>query len=99
MKQHHYKVTVERVLDAEGNAVNEEPLIFDMPSREKISDILAHFEENPQDFDKETIIRFVVGLRLVGEVLLENRKHPFFSQLEPHFREIMHTVKGKKKQE
>ncbi|MBR1375754.1 MAG: DUF3861 domain-containing protein [Cardiobacteriaceae bacterium] len=98
MKQHHYRVTVERVLDADGNAVEEEALIFDMPSREKISDILAHYQEKPQDFEQETAVRFVVGLRLLGEVLLENRKHPFFSQLEPHFREIMHTVKSKKPQ-
>ncbi|MBR5941687.1 MAG: DUF3861 family protein [Neisseriaceae bacterium] len=53
-------------------------------------------KKNPHDFNQETATRFVIGLKLLGEVLLENRQHSFFSQFEPHFREIMHIVKGKK---
>ena len=38
---------------------------------------------------------FAVGLKLMGEVMLENKEHPLFAELKPHFMEIMKAVKWK----
>ena len=40
--------------------------------------------------------RFAVGLKLMGEVMLENKEHPLFAELKPHFMEMMKVIKGKK---
>ncbi|MBP3220912.1 MAG: DUF3861 family protein [Neisseriaceae bacterium] len=94
MKQHQYKITVQHISDKDGNSVNEPPLICDMPTHDNLADILAKTDTNI--VSGNDALRLALGLKLLGELILENKNQAFFKELSPHFGEIMKIVKGKK---
>ena len=95
MKQHRFRITVEHTADSDGNPVQREPLCFDAPNHDDILRIVEITAQR-EGFTPEMAQRFAVGLKLMGEVMLENRSHPLFVQLKPHFMEMMKIIKGKK---
>lgn len=96
MKQHQYRVTVEYLAGHEGNAVQQAPLQFDAPNHDDIFKII-HLVQEKRNLTPEQAMRFVTGLKLMTEVIMEERKHPFFADLNPIVAELMAVVKGKKK--
>ena len=94
MKQHHYTITVQHITDKDGNSVNEPPLICDMPTHDNLADILAKTDTNI--VSGNDALRLALGLKLLGELILENKNQAFFNDLAVHFGEIMKIVKGRK---
>ncbi len=94
MKQHQYRIIVEHLTDEQGNTVQADPLQFNAPNHDNIFQIIEKIQQR-DGFTPEMAQRFAVGLKLMGEVMLENRKHPLFEQLRPHFLEMMKIIKGK----
>ena len=64
MKKHQYKVTVDYVADAAGNAKNQ-TLQFDAPNHDDIFNIVEMTQQR-EGFTPEMAQRFVVGLKLMG---------------------------------
>ncbi|MBQ6657215.1 MAG: DUF3861 domain-containing protein [Ottowia sp.] len=94
MKHHRYRITVEHLADKEGAPAQEAPIVFEAPSHDDIAQTVQRAQQG-QGLDEVTAQRMTVGLKLLGEVILENRSNAFFDALGTHFREIMKTVKGK----
>lgn len=92
MKQHQYRVTLEYLADQNGNAVDAEPLVFDAPNHDEIFTLIDKVRERT-GLPETQAQRFVVGLKLMGEVMLENKDDAFFIRLMPTFRELMQEVK------
>ena len=92
MKRHHYKVTLEHLADPEGNVPGVEPMQFEVMNHD---DIFAMVEKlaGSGRFDGDTSRALVVGLKLFGEVMLENKQDPLFANLRPHFAEFMRELK------
>ena len=97
MKQHRYRVTLEYLADADGNPQQREPLVFEAHSHDEIFDIVE-LVRSRRLLDARTTAAFVVGQKLFGEVVLENRSNPLFSEFWPHFLSFMKTLKGSVKQ-
>ncbi|WP_032092222.1 MULTISPECIES: DUF3861 domain-containing protein [Pasteurellaceae] len=97
MKQHQYRINVQYLSDHEGQPVNQD-ITFEAPNHDNLFNIIAMTEQR-EGFTPEMAQRFVVGLKLLGEVMLENRDNPLFRQLRPHFMEMMKVIKGKNKTE
>ena len=95
MKQHQFRITVEHTAAADGNPVNQAPLQFSAPNHDNILQIVEATAKR-EGFTPETAARFPVGLKLMGEVMLENKENPLFAELKPHFMEIMKIIKNKK---
>ena len=95
MKQHQFRLTLEHLADQDGQPVVDEPLVFQAPNHDNIFDIVKMTEQR-EGFTPEMAQRFAVGLKLMGEVMLENKEHPLFAELRPHFMEMMKVIKGKK---
>ncbi|MDO5639960.1 MAG: DUF3861 domain-containing protein [Neisseria sp.] len=95
MKKHQYRVTLEYLADADGNAVEQAPLVFDAPNHDNIFEIIE-MTERREGMTPEMAQRFAVGLKLMGEVMLENKDNPLFAQLRPYMFEMMQVIKGKK---
>ena len=87
MKKHAYKVTVESLA---ASGVEEAPgqLSFIAPCHE---DILALAARVGADNDKK--LRLLVGLKLLGEVLLEDKENPLYGEFLPHFGNFMRALK------
>lgn len=84
MKQHRYRVTLEYISDADGNPVNETPLVFEVGNHDEIIGIVELVRDRKL-FDAQTTAAFVVGQKLFGEVILENRTNPLFTEFWPQF--------------
>ena len=95
MKQHQFRLTLEHLADQDGQPVADEPLVFQAPNHDNIFDIVKLTEQR-EGFTPEMAQRFAVGLKLMGEVMLENKDNPLFAELKPHFMEMMKVIKGKK---
>lgn len=94
MKNHHYRITVEHLSTPDGQAVDVPgTLQFECGAHD---DILALVQRSRQrgDFDADTAAAFTVGLKLLGEVILKNRKHPLFEELGPQFGLFMKRLKS-----
>ncbi|NOL48560.1 DUF3861 domain-containing protein [Pelistega europaea] len=93
MKKHQYAVTVDYIADAEGNEVNQ-TLRFNAPNHDNIFRIIELTQQR-EGFTPEMAQRFAVGLKLMSEVMLENKDNPLFQQLRPFMMEMMKVIKGK----
>lgn len=92
MKQHQYRVTVEYLADADGQPVDVAPLSFAAPNHDDIFALVAKMRERSA-LGADDAARFVVGLKLMSEAMLENKDDPLFVALKPHFGEFMKTLK------
>jgi hypothetical protein len=93
MKQHQYQITVKHVADAQGNpSAYTEELQFNAYNHDDIFKVLG-FIQNSEILDDESAKAFAVGLKLFGEVMLENKELPLFKEFMPQFVEFMKALK------
>lgn len=92
MKQHRYAITVEHLTDANGGPSSHEPLRFEVGNHDDIIAIVERMRRR-SDLTPDTATALAVGIKLFGEVILENRKHPLFSDMWPAFAEFMKKLK------
>lgn len=93
MKQHRYRITVEYIADPDGHPQQREPLVFEAGSHDEILGIVE-LARKSRLMDEQTMAPFVVGQKLFGEVVMENRGNPLFADFWPHFLEFMKKFKG-----
>jgi hypothetical protein len=93
MKQHRYRVTLEYLADADGNPQQREPLVFEAASHDEIFGIVDRVRHR-ELFDAQTTASFIVGQKLFGGVMLENRSNPLFTEFWPHFMDFMKKLKS-----
>ena len=93
MKQHEYEVTVKHIADAQGNpSTYTEALQFKAYNHDDIFKVLAYVQKT-ELVDDESAKAFAVGLKLVGDVLLENKDVPLFKEFMPQFVQFMKALK------
>lgn len=93
MKQHRYRVTLEHLADANGGpSAYDAPLRFEVGNHDDVFAIVERMRRRP-DLAPESATALAVGLKLFGEVMLEQRGHPLFAGFAPHFRDFMKTLK------
>jgi hypothetical protein len=93
MKQHEYEITVKHIADAQGNpSTYTDALQFKAYNHDDIFKVLG-FVQNSQILDEESAKAFAVGLKLFGEVMLENKEIPLFKDFMPQFVQFMKALK------
>lgn len=93
----HYKMTIEelRIKGSSECTVFEHEFISHENLLEKIE-----FAKNSQLLESEDdLIEMIIGIRLLGEVMLKNRKAPLFAELLPAFKSFMKNLKQLAKDE
>ncbi len=89
MRKHKFKVTLEHLEeDSNDFPIEGAPLVF---VAENHDDIIALAARTGAVGDKERA--FLVGLKLLGEVLLEDRINPLYRDFMPHFGAFMKRIK------
>lgn len=89
-KQNYYRVTVEQITTEDES--NPKALQFELEDREDmfaLVDTLKHRSE----LDEQVATRVGVALRLLGPVMVQNKKHPLFDEFMPHFKNFMINLK------
>lgn len=95
MKQHRYRITVEHLTDENGApSAHAEPLQFEIGNHDDILSIIERMRGRGE-FDAATAAAFGLGLKLFGEVMLENRQNSLFEPLRVPFSQFMKGLKNR----
>ncbi|MCK8047385.1 DUF3861 domain-containing protein [Shewanella sp. 1CM18E] len=92
MKGHLYKVTLEHLEDAKGQTIDDSSLAFETRNHDDIFKIVEMIKVK-MDLEEADAIAFAVGLKLFGEVMLNNRDVELFKQFKPHMTDFMKQLK------
>lgn len=93
MREHRYRITLEHLATASEGQTQHAPLQFDAGNHDDIFGIIDKIRSKHQ-FDADTSAALALGLKLFGEVMLKNRKHPLFEDIQPPLREFIGKLKA-----
>lgn len=88
--RHQYRVTLEKLDEQQQTS---QALSFETENHDDIFNILNKVD-GKFGFSDEQTKSFIIGLKLFGEVIMQERKHPLFEELAPQFRQFMHKLKS-----
>ncbi|RUS67506.1 hypothetical protein CUZ56_01453 [Saezia sanguinis] len=92
-KKYQFKITVEPVVSSEGRESTSQPLSFQVGNHDDILQIVQRMRQGTH-FDENTATAFAVGLKLLTEVVLENKDDPLFAELKPAITAFMPKLKA-----
>ncbi|WP_144212949.1 DUF3861 domain-containing protein [Shewanella donghaensis] len=89
-KDKSYRITIEEVnVDQE----TARTLEFDYQDREDLFDVVEKLKQG-SGLEESIATKVGVALRLLGPVMMQNRKHSLFADFMPHFKHFMQHLKG-----
>ncbi len=89
MNKHKYRITVEP-MEAKAKSA---PLSFEVDSHDDILMVIDQIRQR-QDIAPGAAEAFGLGLKLFGNVLLQQKSSPLFAPLFPYFHEFIQRLKG-----
>ncbi|WEM40890.1 DUF3861 domain-containing protein [Photobacterium sp. DA100] len=89
---HNYRITIEHT-----NTDNAETIQFEIQDREDMFAIVDAIKQG-SGLNSNDSTRLGVALRLLGPMMMKDRKHPLFADFFPHFKTFMQNLKGKLKE-
>ena len=95
-KKYRYQITVKSLDSVEGGGRSDAPVTFNVENHDNIFAVIRRTKKR-LDFEPEAATSFAVGLKLMTEVLLENRSNELFAELKPAMVEFMKKLKNQLK--
>ena len=92
MNSYRYRITVEMLTGAKGEAVEGRSLTFEAANHEDILAIVERMRTR-LPFDENTSASLGVGLKLFSEVALVHRTDPMFASIRPALSEFIGSLK------
>lgn len=92
MKGHRYRLTLEYLADARGNAQLRPPLEVEFSNHDDLYDIVERIKAKGL-FDPGEATTFAIGLKMFREVMLRHRGSEVFRELDPHMSAFMKALK------
>ncbi|KXI24472.1 DUF3861 domain-containing protein [Photobacterium sanguinicancri] len=89
-KDNVYRITIEEISADQAAA---KTLQFTYQDREDVFNVVEKLKQG-SGLDENVATKVGVALRLLGPVMMQNRKHPLFSDFMPHFKQFMHHLKS-----
>ena len=93
MKQHRYRITLEHLATARGEPGTHAPVSFEARNHDDLFEIIARMQSKGLLAEPDQAACLALGLKLLGEVSLENRDDPLFAELRGPLREFIMKVK------
>jgi len=92
MNSYRYRITLEKLADAKGEAVHGQSLSFYAANHDDILEIVSKLQAK-LPFDAGTAASLGVGLKLFSEVALVHRNNPLFAEVRPALSEFIQQLK------
>ena len=92
MKQHRYRVTLEHLSEPTDAPSTHKTLQFEVGNHDDIFAVVERLRGRG-DFGHDAAAALAVGLKLFGQVMLEEQTNPLFSTFKPHFLQFMRKLK------
>ncbi|GLS91184.1 hypothetical protein GCM10007916_22530 [Psychromonas marina] len=87
--ENNYRVTIEQVNASD----NGKTLQFEFEDREDLFNVVENLKKG-SGLEAPIATRVAVALRLLGPVMMKNRKHALFIDFMPHFKVFMQHLKN-----
>jgi hypothetical protein len=94
-KAYQYKLTLEGLTTPEGNPMSNQAVELNFTNHDDLYRILEMSKGKNLFEDLQDSVQFTIGLKLLTEVMLNNRKNPLFDELSPAIGEFMKKLKNK----
>jgi len=92
MREHRYRITLEHLATTSEGQPQHAPLQFETGNHDDIFSIIAR-SRSKGHFDEDTSAALALGLKLFSEVMLKQRKHPLFADIQQPLREFIGKLK------
>jgi hypothetical protein len=92
MNSYRYRITVEKLADAKGEAVHGQSLSFYAANHDDILEIVSKLQAK-LPFDAGTAASLGVGLKVFSEVALVHRNNPLFAEVRPALSAFIQQLK------
>ncbi|CDT91963.1 conserved hypothetical protein [Vibrio coralliirubri] len=89
-KHNNYRITIEEVSVKEDREL--QTMQFEIEDRENMFAIVEKIKQD-SGLDEQSAARLGVSIRLLGPLMMQDRKHPLFVNFMPHFRDFMQNLK------
>ncbi|PMO55693.1 DUF3861 domain-containing protein [Vibrio splendidus] len=89
-KHNNYRITIEEVSVKEDREL--QTMQFEIEDRENMFAIVEKIKQD-SGLDEQSAARLGVSSRLLGPMMMQDRKHPLFVDFMPHFRNFMQNLK------
>lgn len=86
-----YRISVTETNPEQNNQL-QEVMLFDAVIHDNLAELLPRVTDR-LELSADKSQAFLLGLKLLGEVIMTERSHPLMRDLAPHFRAIMQVVK------
>lgn len=91
-KDKQYRITIEELGVEESRTLE-----FEHQDREDLFKIVESLKKG-SGLEPENATKVAVALRLLGPIMMKDRKHPLFVDFMPHFKNFMQNLKSTVKQ-
>ncbi len=91
-REKQYRIIIEEVEVETPNRLE-----FEFQDREDLFKIVDSVKQG-SSLEPTDATRLAVALRLLGPIMMKDRKHPLFVDFMPHFKSFMHNLKSTVKQ-
>ncbi|MEZ8384556.1 DUF3861 domain-containing protein [Vibrio splendidus] len=89
-KHNNYRITIEEVSVKEDREL--QTMQFEIEDRENMFAIVEKIKQD-SGLDEQSAALLGVSIRLLGPMMMQDRKHPLFVDFMPHFRNFMQNLK------
>ncbi|WP_261817945.1 DUF3861 domain-containing protein [Vibrio gallicus] len=89
-KGHTYRVVIEEIGNEDLNSAQS--LEFEFQDREDLFNAVQNIRKG-SGLESDKATRVAVALRLLGPIMMADRKHPLFIDFMPHFKTFMQNLK------
>lgn len=97
-KNNKYKVRLQEIQLKDGTTPGAS-IEFEFENHDNIFNLIEQTKDSQWFEDKSQNTEFIVGLKLLGEVIIRNRKNPLFEELSPAFGQFMKKLKKGSREE
>jgi hypothetical protein len=95
MKNHLYRITVEHLEDPTGKIGERPPLVFSARNHDDLFSIVDRMRSR-NEFDSEESAALAIGLKLLTEVMINNKGNGLFKSLQPGITEFITELKNRR---
>lgn len=93
-KKNRYRLVLKEVELRDGEK-SDKTIDFEFENHDDILALIEKVQQKGLFEDKDKTTQFILGLKLFGEVMLEQRDNPLFEGFLPAFGDLMKRLKGK----
>ncbi len=90
-----YEIIFRHLKNNKGELLDKQPVEFLFQNHDDVFKIIEMLSEKNLFREKSQTIQFVIGLKLLGDIIMKNRGMELFSDMQPAFIEFMKKLKGK----